>query len=278
MILLGPSSRRRPRVLDEVAGGVRCEHGSLPESAPDRVAILVHFSRSQHVNRSFRILVREFTDAGYLPLVVSACPAPYPLDWGGGLPPQAVVLRKPNIGYDFGSWAVGLAALPAVKSSEHVVLANDSVIGPFTSLAPHLAAFESTDADVWGLTDTRQYLHHLQSYFLGFRHGVLAEKLLSQFWAERRHERTKWDIIHRNEIALGQLLLNEGYVMASAFRADDLVPAGQNPVIRAWWKLIELGFPFVKREIVTNPTVAPRSEWVAREVRACFGVEIDEWI
>ena len=57
-----------------------------------------------------------------------------------------------------------------------------------------------------------------------------------------------------------------------------MVAAGENPVIRAWWKLIEYGFPFVKREIITNPSVAPRSEWVAREVKARFGVDIDEWL
>lgn len=277
MILLSPAARR-PRVLDEVAGQVSCEHGSLPDDVPSRVAILVHFSMSPQVSRSFRTLVREFADAGYLPLVVSASPAPDPLDWGGGLPSQAVVLRKPNVGYDFGSWAVGLAALPAARHAAHVVLANDSVLGPFTSLAPHLAAFERSDADVWGLTDTRQYFHHLQSYFMGFRGGVLADKPLSRFWAERRHERTKWDVIRRNELAFNQLLHNEGYVTTAAFRADSVVAAGENPVIRAWWKLLELGFPFVKREIVTSPDVAPRSEWVAREVKAAFGVDIDDWM
>lgn len=272
------SLARRPRVLDEVAGQVRREHGELPDQAPDRVAVLVHFSASARVSRSFRALVREFADAGYLPLVVSAATTPEPLQWGGGLPDQAVVLRKPNIGYDFGSWAVGLQALPELARSAHVVLANDSVLGPFQSLKPHLDAFECSDADVWGLTDTRQYFHHLQSYFLGFRRGVLAEKPLARYWADRRVERTKWDIIRRNELALSQLLQDEGYVTTAAFRADDVVAAGENPVIRAWWTLIENGFPFIKREIVTNPSVAPRSEWVAREVKAYFDEDVNEWL
>ena len=272
------SLARRPRVIDEVAGRVRREFGELPDQAPDRVAVLVHYSASPRVNRSFRTLVREFADAGYLPLVVSAATSAEPLQWGGGLPEQAVVLRKPNIGYDFGSWAVGLHELPSVLHSPYVVLANDSVLGPFQSLKPHLDAFEQSDADVWGLTDTRQYFHHLQTYFLGFRRGVLAEKPLARFWADRRNERTKWEIIRRNELALNLLLHREGYVATAAFRADDVVPLGENPVIRGWWRLVENGFPFVKREIVTNPSVAPRSDWVAREVKAYFGEDVNEWL
>lgn len=277
MSLLG-SFARRPRVIDEVAGQVRCEFGELPDQAPDRVAVLVHYSATPRVNRSFRTLVREFADAGYLPLVVSAATPTEPLQWGGGLPDQAVVLRKPNIGYDFGSWAVGLHELPSALHAPYVVLANDSVLGPFQSLKPHLDAFEQTEADVWGMTDTRQYFHHLQSYFLGFRGGVLAEKPLARFWADRRNEHSKWDIIRRNELALSLLLHHEGYAATAAFRADDVVPPGENPVIRGWWKLVENGFPFVKREIVTNPSVAPRSDWVAREVKAYFGEDVNEWL
>ena len=38
-----------------------------------------------------------------------------------------------------------------------------------------------------------------------------------------------------------------------------VVAPGENPVIKGWWKLLERGFPFVKREIVRDPSVAPRS-------------------
>lgn len=278
MSVVMPRPLRRGRVLDQVAGEVVCESGSLHGLGQlDRVAILVHFAHSARVSRSFRMLVREFADAGYLPLVVSASPAPGPLDWSGALPREAVVLRKPNVGYDFGSWAVGLGALPAAREAEHLVLANDSMFGPFESLRPLIAEYEASDADVWGLTDTKQYFHHLQSYFIGFQRGLLTDKPLAQFWQDRRDHRSKWDIIERNELALSRLLTSEGYVITARYRADDYVGSGENPVIRGWWKLIEAGFPFVKREIVTNPSVAPRAEWVRREVMARFGTDINDW-
>ena len=270
---------RRPRVLDAVAGDIIWEQGT-PAAArdPERLAILVHYSDTVAVSRSFRTLVQEFACAGYVCVVVSSCPARQPLDWSGGLPAEVIVIRKPNIGYDFGSWTVGLNSIPGSRQADSVVLANDSVVGPFRGLGSIIKDLEETGADAWGLTDTRQYFHHLQSYFLGFRRGVLAEPALARFWDGVRHERTKWDVIRRNELALSTLLYQEGYTTTAAFRCDDFVPAGENPVIKAWWRLLDRGYPFVKRQIITEPAVAPRSDMVIREVRAQFGVDLAEWL
>ncbi|MGI8666713.1 MAG: rhamnan synthesis F family protein [Jatrophihabitans sp.] len=271
--------RSRPAVVEDLVHQVVCEHGSPQDfGTPDRVALLVHWAQAPLVSRSFRELVRQLSDNGYRTVVVSAGEFDEPLDWGGALPADTIVLRKPNIGYDFGSWAVGLEVLPAIGDARYTILANDSVLGPFTDLAPLVADFESSIADVWGLTDTRQFSHHLQSYFLGFREGVLAERPLQDFFAGVRQERSKWEIIKHNELALSALLLREGYVTRSAFRGDDVVSAGENPVIAGWRQLIELGFPFVKRQIVADPSLAPRGELIAREVQAVFGARIDEWI
>jgi hypothetical protein len=245
---------------------------------PERLAILVHYADGTTVSRSFRTLVQEFVAAGYLCVVVSSSPARQPLDWSGGLSPEVLVIRKPNVGYDFGSWTVGLNSIPGSRNADAVVLANDSVVGPFRGLGPIIRDFETTRADAWGLTDTRQYFHHLQSYFLGFRRGVLAEPALVNFWNGVRHERTKWDVIRRNELALSTLLYQEGYSTTAAFRCDDFVPAGENPVIRGWWRLLDRGFPFVKRQIITEPAVAPRSDLVFRDVQAHFGVNLAEWL
>lgn len=279
MSLRRPGGHRRPHVLHEVAGRISWEQGSSEAAVGwNRIVVLVHYSSSPTVGRSFRTLVREFAANGYLPVVVSSCPASGPLDWQGALVPEALVIRKPNVGYDFGSWAVGLSVIPAIGTTDHVILANDSMVGPFAGLRPLIEQFEATGADVWALTDTRQYFHHLQSYFLGFRSRVLSEAPLTAFWTNIRQEPSKWDIIRRNELGLSRLLHQEGYSTSVAFRADDVVAAGENPVIKGWWKLLENGFPFVKREIITNPSVAPRAELVDREIHAVFGAHLQEWL
>jgi lipopolysaccharide biosynthesis protein len=240
--------------------------------------VLAHFSEDVHVSRSFRTMVGEFVEAGYLTLVVSASQVAEPLEWNGDLPSSVIVVRQPNLGYDFGSWAIGLDLLGDARRAPYLILANDSVVGPFTSLHPLLEQFEQTASDVWALTDTYQYFHHLQSYFLGFRNGILADRPLSRFFGGIRIEATKWDIIRRNELGLNKLLHDEGYSTVSAFRANTIVTSGENPVIRGWWKLLANGYPFVKREIVRDPSIAPRSEFVAAEISAAYGQTLEEWL
>lgn len=271
--------RRRPRVLAEVSGRLRVERGPFYSLGyPEKLAICAHYSTEPRVTRSFRTLVREFANAGYLPVVVSAAEFPERLDWGGGLHPEAVVLRKPNVGYDFGSWAVGLTYVPGAHAADKVILANDSLVGPFATIAPFLAEFESCRTDTWALTDSHQHLHHLQSFFLGFRGGILQDDPLWRFFTRIHHERTKWDIIRKNELGLSKLLYTNGYTRTAHFRASDLGVGPRNPVITAWWQLLELGFPFVKREIVLKPSVATRGEWVAREVESVFGARLSDWL
>jgi lipopolysaccharide biosynthesis protein len=271
--------RNRPAVVADLVSQVVCEHGSPVDfGQPERVAVLVHWAVQPVVSRSLRELVRQLSGYGYRTVIVSAAEFAEPLDWGGTLPAESIVLRKPNIGYDFGSWAVGLAALPTITKAPHVILANDSVLGPFTDIGGLLVDFESSIADVWGLTDTRQFSHHLQSYFLGYRNGVLAERPLQDFFAGVRQERSKWEIIKHNELALSRLLHREGYITRSAFRGDDVVDAGDNPVIAGWHALIERGFPFIKRQIVNEPEIAPHGGLIAREVQAIFGVRLEDWI
>ncbi len=276
---MGFYRRNRPAVVESLVSQVVCEHGS-PQNfgTPERVALLVHWAKQPVVSRSFRELTHQLAELDYRTVIVSAAEFSQPLDWGGAIPAQTIVFRKPNLGYDFGSWAVGLGMLPAIAEAPRVILANDSMLGPFSDIAPLLADFDSTLVDVWGLTDTRQFSHHLQSYFLGFRDGVLAERPLRDFFSGVREERSKWEIVKHNELALSALLRREGYLIKPAFRGEDVVGAGQNPVIAGWRQLLELGFPFVKRQILSDPTVAPRSEQVAGVVEAVFGARIEDWI
>jgi lipopolysaccharide biosynthesis protein len=201
------------------------------------------------------------------------------LDWGGDLPNGVIVIRQPNLGHDFGSWTIGLdAGGPQALSADYVILANDSLVGPFASIEPLVDRFEQAAADVWAMTDNHQYFHHLQSYFLGFRGGVLADQPLTRFWSDIRVEPSKWEVIENNELGLSRLLYREGYQMTSAFRADQIVEPGENPVIKGWWRLMRDGFPFVKREIVRDPTVAPMSDRVTSYVANLYGETLDEWL
>jgi len=259
---------------------VRLERGGADSAASNngRVAVLAHFSMVAAVSLSFRTLIEEFVGAGYRVIVVSSATCWAELDWGSADLADAIVLRKPNVGYDFGSWAVALDRFPAVRAAEHVVLANDSLVGPFATIAPLLQQFERTRADVWGLTETLQFSRHLQSYFVGFRGGVLEERPLADFWSGVRHYEDKNLVIHHNELGLGRLLQDEGYAIDAAFVAEQVVPAADNPTIIGWHQLLANGFPFVKRELVRTPALALDGADIKVVVNEIFGVDVEDWL
>jgi len=224
-------------------------------------------------------LVSQLQANDFEVVVVSSCEAPGPLVFPElPAPDRLTVVRKPNLGYDFGSWSIGLAAVPEILGADRVLLLNDSMAGPFAPLGPLLGEFSATRADVWGLTDTYQFGYHLQSYCLGFAGGMLAERPLRRFWAHIRHETDKDQIIHRNEIGLSVLLRQEGYSLAPAFPHETVVGSGENPVIIGWRTLLLQGFPFLKREIIRDPDVAPGGQLAPQVVRELFGAELTDWV
>jgi lipopolysaccharide biosynthesis protein len=266
-------------VRELLDGHCHFELGSPELAEGPRVALLAHFSTRTLVTRSVATFVDELQQHGYRVVVASSCEATGALVWPDRLDTsQLSVIRKPNIGYDFGTWSIALQLVPAALSAERTIVANDSMAGPFVTLRPILESLDRTPADVWGLTDTQQFGSHLQSYFLAFCNGVLAERPLQRFWSEIRHETDKTEIIMRNELGLSRLLHAEGYVRVPEFSHERVVLPGLNPVIKGWRRLLDLGFPFVKREILRDPDVAPHGERAPHELQRRFGVDVTEWV
>jgi lipopolysaccharide biosynthesis protein len=264
-------------VVDSVMDQLVVEHLSQAGDG-DRVAVIAHWAVKAQVSRSLAALARSFVERGYRVVLCSAAPVPVRLRLPGDLSDQVTVLRKPNVGYDFGSWAVAQAWEPSIRQARHVILANDSLVGPFGDLGDVISRCETSRADVFGLTSTTQFGPHLQSYFLGFNGGVLADPSLVAFWQGVRHERDKTSVIRRNEIGLGKLLRRRGFSQDAAFPYWKVVEEGFNPTILGWRGLLELGFPFLKREIVRTPEIAPDGDKAPDVVRRIFGVEVKDWL
>jgi hypothetical protein len=244
----------------------------------DRVAIIASFGSTPEVTRSLATLVARLEENGYAVLLVRASDSADPPVWPEGHGEQPVTIVKPNLGYDFGSWATGLAIVPELAGKPFVILANDSLVGPFASLAPMLADFETAPADVWGATNTDEYRPHLQSYLIGFRSGVLAHPAVEEFWRSIRAMNDKDRIVIRYEMGLSRLLRAEGFVTRPWFEGRWVVPQGGNPTLIGWERLLEAGFPFVKRILIDNAEIFPRATEAASVVRERYGAELSEWL
>lgn len=272
------AERRAAPVLQRNLQHTVLESGPRQLPPTDRVAFVASWAPDARVSKSLGTLVSEFERLGYRTVVIRASDDTAPLEWPEDTTRPTVILRKPNAGYDFGSWAVGLARYPAAQRRPYVILANDSLVGPFAPIDAVIADFEAATTDVWAATSTHQFIDHLQSYFLGFRNGVLAHPALRQFFERLPEIHDKNAIIQRYELGLSRRLLAEGYTMTAAFESERVTSPTENPTISGWRNLLRAGFPFVKRELLRNPDVIPDGREVRAFVEREYDTDLEGWV
>ena len=218
----------------------------------------------------------------------------------------ALILIRRNRGYDFGAYRDGIAAFFAAgTTADLLVLANDSLYGPFAPLTDTLKRMDFAVADVWALTDSWQHRHHLQSYFLAFGPAALASAAFAEFWQDVRNVRSKWSVIHFYELRMTQRLQSAGLSCAAVWDYLSLLDSMRemseapeaaihlplqekalrraveralecwsrriavNPTHDLWLALLEQDFPFIKRELLRfNPGRSPDLYLWHRIVRA----------
>ena len=272
-------TRHLPRVVD-IAGVTAVERDATVPVEAERIAFLAHWSPTERQSRSTLTLIAELQRLGYRVIVSSTSPAPGPLDLahGGVRSDELTVLRRPNEGYDFGSWAVAMAAREELLDRPYVLVLNDSLVGPFAPLDEIVADFEHTTADVWGLVESNQFAPHLQSFFRGFRYGVLAEPPMRRFWRDLRVVPDKTTLIETYEFGFTEFLVQQRFSATQFVHHSEVVGEGLNPTMYAWRALFEAGVPFVKRELVRNPDLAPDGRRVPAVVADRYATDVADWL
>lgn len=292
-------------LLGLAAGFVRLKEHYIVERWPGkqalagarRVAIFVHYDRTKRVQDYVLYHLDELARAGFAVVFVSNSPAIEPTSLLNVQSKCAVLLRRRNVGHDFGGYKDGLALIGDLAQYDDVLLANDSVYGPFCDLSVLLQRCDDSAA-VWGITDSWERRFHLQSYFLLLKKPALADRRFLEFWGRVRYLGSRRLIIKNYEIGFTQAMLRAELRCAALFpyrRAveaigaavlggqltrEDLSHERRNYLRRLfeaiergiplnathffWDYLIgELGCPFLKRDLLTkNPMGVPFvSQW-----------------
>jgi len=121
-------------------------------------------------------------------------------------------VERHNNGYDFGSWAEGFFFLKTrgeldADLTDELLIINDSCIlnNEDSDLIERARGITS---DIIGLTDSHQFLHHIQSNFLLVRRFQHCDALLDSFFSEyqKRSLQSKDDVIQFGELALARKL------------------------------------------------------------------------
>lgn len=172
-----------------------------------------------------------------------------------------IIIERENKCPDFGSWKIALSLLNGGRHLNSVLLANDSVFGPFYDLGRIVASMKRK-YDVWGMTDSYEIDYHLQSYFLHVSKNVLLSATWQSFWKTVDLSLTKQAVIDRYEAGLSRIL-KEANFKIGAYASIDIVSKNSrdgskltNISLRFWKMLIEeFDFPFFKREAIIKKDI-----------------------
>lgn len=175
----------------------------------------------------------------------------------------SLIIERKNQGLDFASWQCALKVCDWGKEFDTILLANDSVFGPFQNLGSIIKSMNKR-FDIWGMTDNYDIDYHIQSYFLHFNEKVIKSEYWLNFWMNMDTTGLpKDEIIRRYEVGLSKLFSRLGFRLGVHTSIDVLIRSASgndkdiSPPLVYWKTLIEkFNFPFLKRELLINKNIS----------------------
>ena len=159
-------------------------------------------------------ILRSLQKSGYTSIVVHACDV-----YSSRLKladDHAFLVVKRNIGYDFGSYALGMSlAKKHLGELDELVLTNDSVFHMGDDLTDLICRARSLGVDLVGATDSFERRYHLQSYFLWAGANLVSSPVLTNFLMSFPTNANREVAVEEGELALTHHILNEGLSAAA---------------------------------------------------------------
>ena len=134
------------------------------------------------------------------------------------------IIKRKNIGLDFGAWKHALLAegKEKVKGYDELILFNNSFFPPVYDMREVFASMEKENVDFWGITlfpygTDGTYIHkayipeHIQSYFTVYRKKVLQSDIFWKFWNDMPEYRNYLDVVSNCETQFTKILSDHGF-------------------------------------------------------------------
>jgi hypothetical protein len=218
----------------------------------NKFAFFASYLVSPQISESLQSTIKNLVDQGFTTVLIAASDFQDPLVVSNELKKRVSIIRKPNLGYDFGSWAVANSMVPNAKHSREVLLMNDSLYfnnnNAYQFAATVRKAHESS-FDVTSVTDSLLHSHHLQTYFLHFKNGTFGLKEIQHFMNQVRTQQNKDAVIFAYEIGFS-LMARKSRIKIGAIHPWNSFKSDEgNASIHSWRELMDRGWPFVKKEV-----------------------------
>lgn len=270
--------------------------GVMSNSIEKRAIIFVHFDKDGLLDPHVQFFLGELRKHCETLIFVSASILPTELEKAALICDQAI--SRENVGYDFVSWKVGLAALVYPESYDEVTFVNDSCYGPLFDLGRVFDQASSKSCDMWGLTYSHELVFHIQSFFFSFRRSIIASADFKQFWDSVEPLSNKAEIIKRYELGMTSYFRERGFrtyalfdirlmtflerLMAAFYNGPYLQrkfsrifkgflrgKRARNPMHTYWHSVLNRGVPFIKVELLRDNPLEIELPRVWRFLKRC---------
>ena len=171
-------------------------------ATPGSVAVVAHFDPEDRFDATFETLLTCLLKVCDQILVVSTC-APTPLD--KRFEDRVKCIFRPNVGYDFYSYKVGVQHLAGASHAGSLFLVNSSfLITDREKFVTTLKGIQNTNAnlDLVSITHSIQMGHHLQSYLLHVSSAAKGSVWFSEWISKIQPRNSKQEIILLDEVGL----------------------------------------------------------------------------
>lgn len=169
-----------------------------------KVAIIAHYDPECIWSENFIVLLQVVSSVIDNVIVVTTCEniTDLPCQYS-----NLTLIRRPNVGYDFYSYRVGVYLALSRLNTTSILILNSSLLllntSAFQSLLLDLI---NKNSSILSLTDSLQISWHPQSYLLYFNQSCLSSAWLWRFFNEIEPVNSKFEVIVRYEIGLGQVI------------------------------------------------------------------------
>jgi lipopolysaccharide biosynthesis protein len=189
--------------------------GDVPAGSRSHLCLFSHWDPHQWVDDYVVHYLEKLVEADCEIVFISTCPRLSASDIERLKPLCREIVIRDNISKDFGSWRIGIHVVGDWSAYQHVVLANDSSYGPFTSLVPLFEAQQASD--VWALTDCWDRQYHLQSYFVVLNQRAHQHAFFADFWQNFQFTTLRESIVDRYEVGLTQQAIRAGLTVNAVY-------------------------------------------------------------